>query len=344
MIKLIDIANELGLSRVTVSAVLNNRYKTLGISERTAQKVLKTAKSMGYRRNEIAMSMKTGKSFLIGFMTSALDFEWGGRVMQGALIGLRDSSYSLKLESTRTQEEGEEAIRRFIGARVAGIFACNINPTVDDVARLKQEISRYGIPLVCNNCRPELSSYHVEPDHAGGSFLAVEHLSKLGHKHIAYIGGDQSSNPSVLRRQGFLDALGKFGLPLGPNFLENGNWRFDETEAAVNRLLSGSMLPTAIVCANDEMALVAIRTLQRAGHRVPQDFSIIGFSNERLSQLSNPPLTTIAQPECEVGKSAIELLIHKIEAPDEAAETDEANFRLLPSELVIRESTCPARQ
>lgn len=340
MLKLVDIAERLGLSRVTVSAVLNDRYKSLGISETTAQRVIKAANEMGYRRNKMAISMKTGRSFLLGCMTGALDVEWGGRILEGTLLGIRESAYSLKLESVHSAEDNMGAIQRFLGVRVAGIFACNINPKIDEAARLKSELQRYKIPIVCNNCRADLSPFQVNPDNRGGSHIAVRHLAELGHKRIAYVGGDDRNVASIQRRDGFLEALGENDLSLGPNFLEKGNWEFDETEAAVNRLLQAKQRPTALVCANDEMAVVAIRTIQRAGLSVPKDISVVGFTNERLSELSNPPLTTVSQPEIEVGRVAMKLLIEKVEA--EPTEQDKPETRILPSDLIIRESTGPA--
>ncbi|MEO0796733.1 MAG: LacI family DNA-binding transcriptional regulator [Verrucomicrobiota bacterium] len=337
MIKLVDIAEQLGLSRVTVSAVLNDRYKSLGISEATAKRVIKTAADMGYRRNEMAMSMKTGKSFLIGCMTGALGLEWGGRTLEGALLGLRDSVYSMKVESVHSEAENNSAIQRFIGARVSSIFACNVNPTLEEAARIKEQLSRYKILMVCNNCRQDLSHLQVDPDNFGGSLLAVRHLAELGHKHIAFISGDGRSNASLMRKEGFLGALGDCGLSLGPNFLERGNWDYTETEEAIERLMSSKKAPTAILCANDEMAVVAIRRLQHLGYSVPNDVSIIGFTNERLGQLANPALTTVAQPEVEIGKVAIQLLIEKIEAPESEKMVPES--RVLPSTLIVREST-----
>lgn len=337
MIKLIDIAKQLNLSRVTVSAVLNDRYKSLGISEATAERVIKTASDLGYRRNEMAMSMKTGKSFLLGCMTGALDLEWGGRILEGSLLGLQDSAYSLKVESVHSPKENEAAIKRFLGARVAGVLACNILPDMDETAHLRNELKRYDIPMVCNNCYKGLSPYQVDPDNTGGSFLAVEHLASLGHKQIAFVAGDQQSNSSTERQAGFLDALGKFGLSLGPNYLEKGNWDFDETERAVKRLLEAKQPPTAILCANDEMAVVAIRTIQRAGLRVPEDISVMGFTNERLGQLSNPPLTTVALGEKKVGQAAIQMLIKIVEAEENKEQKPEA--QIIPSRLLIRAST-----
>ncbi|MEM0964953.1 MAG: LacI family DNA-binding transcriptional regulator [Verrucomicrobiota bacterium] len=340
MIKLIDIAEQLNLSRVTVSAVLNDRYKKLGISEATAKRVIKAADEMGYQRNEMAISMKTGKSFLLGCMTGALDLEWGGRIVEGALLGLRNTAYSLKLESVHSSVENEAAVQRFLGARVAGILACNINPNLEDTARLKNDLDRYKIPLVCNNCRDELSPYKVAPDNIRGSLLAVEHLVSLGHNRIAFVGGDQTSDTSIQREKGFLKALGKLNLSLGPNFLERGNWDFVETEKAVKRLLSAKTRPTAIICANDEMAAVALRTIQREGLRVPKDVSVVGFTNERLGLLANPPLTTVAQSEKEVGKAAIKMLIEIVGAgPDRKLNPKST---LLPSRILARESTGPA--
>ena len=113
------------------------------------------------------MSIKTRKSFLVGCMTGALDFEWGGRILQGALLGLQDKPYSLKVESVQNADECEAAVQRFIGARVAGIFAYNINPNMDDSAKLKSQLNRYKIPLICNNCRSGLSPLQVEADQKG---------------------------------------------------------------------------------------------------------------------------------------------------------------------------------
>lgn len=340
MIKLIDIANHLKLSRVTVSAVLNNRHASLGISQATADRVLKTAKEMGYQRNEMAMSIKTRKSFLVGCMTGALEYEWGGRILQGALLGLQEKPYSLKVESVQNADECDAAVQRFIGARVAGIFACNINPNMDDSAKLKSQLNRYKIPLICNNCRPGLSPLQVEADHKEGSMLAIQYFSQLGHKKIAFIGGDTRTNTSILRQEGFIEALGKCGLSLGPNYLEKGFWEFAETEKATQRLLKAKDRPTAILCANDEMAVIAIRTIHRMGLRVPEDISVIGFSNTRLSELSDPRLTTIALPELEIGKQSIERLLELFDLEEDQKTVSQTY--LLPSKLIARDSTGPS--
>lgn len=338
MVKLIDIAKQLNLSRVTVSSVLNDRYKSLGISEATAERVRNAAKEMGYRRNEMAMAMKTGKNFLLGCMTGALGDEWGGRILDGALQVIRESDYSLKVEAVHCTADEEEALQRFLGARVSGIFACNINPKLDAATHLCQQLQRYEIPMVCNNCRPDLSPYRVDPDNEGGSDLAVRHLAEIGHKLIAFIGGDDQSIPGRQRREGFIDALGACGLSLAPKFLEQGNWDIEKTEAAVHRLLEQApKRPTAIVCANDVMAAVAIREIHRMGLRVPEDVSVVGFTNEGIGEVCHPPLTTIAQPELEIGRRAMKMLIQKVE--EKAEDRKKPETLILPSELIIRSST-----
>ncbi|MGJ8640749.1 MAG: LacI family DNA-binding transcriptional regulator [Opitutaceae bacterium] len=339
MIKLVDIANQLNLSRVTVSAVLNDRYKSLGISQATADKVIKTAKEMGYRRNEMAMSMKTGKSFLLGCMSGAINIGWGGRILEGSLNGIKDSPYSLKLESVHNSEDEINALQGFIGSRVAGVIACNINPKIEHITQIQQELKRYSIPMVCNNCRSDLSPYCVEAEHAGGSILAVKHLADLGHKDIAFIGGDAYSLASTQRTEGFIKGLGICGLSLGPNYLIQANWDYAITEESVKTLLNAKKRPTAIICANDEMAVVAIRTIQRAGLNVPTDISIIGFSDGRLSELYNPSVTCISQPEFDIGKASAKLLMDLIENPPEDPKT-EVNQQL-ESTLIVRESTGP---
>ncbi|MGC6424004.1 MAG: LacI family DNA-binding transcriptional regulator [Lentimonas sp.] len=337
MIKLVDIANELNLSRVTVSAVLNDRYKSIGISQATADKVLKKAKEMGYRRNEMAMSMKTGKSYLLGCMSGAVSKGWGGRILKGALDGVKTTPYSMKLESVHNTEDEMNAIQGFLGSRVAGIFACNINPRIEQITQMRKELERYEIPLVCNNCNSDVSPYRVEAEHQTGSLLAVKHLAELGHKDIAFIGGDPYSLASNQRTEGFIEGLGDCGLSMGPNYLIRADWKEALTVEAVTSLIRAQKRPTAIICANDEMAAVAIRTIHEAGLSVPNDISIVGFSDGRLSKFFSPAMTCISIPENDIGKASIELLIDVIENPPEDPKA-EITKRLKPS-IVVRDST-----
>ena len=341
MIKLVDIANELSLSRVTVSAVLNDRYKSLGISQATADKVLKTAKTLGYRRNEMAMSMKTGKSYQIGCMSGAITIGWGGRILEGSLNGLKDTPYSIKLESVHNTEDEIQAMQGFIGSRVAGIMACNVNPAIEQLTQIQQEIKRYSIPMVTTNCIFDFSPYRVEADHAKGSTLAVNHLANLGHKDIAYIGGDPHSYASKQRYEGFIKGLGACSLSIGPNFLIRADWLFDKVEKSVTDLMQAKKAPTAIICANDEMAAVAIRTLQRAGYKVPKDVSVVGFTDSRLSELYNPAISGVSLPEFEIGRAAIQLLIDIIDHPPEDPKKEIT--KLLEPTFVVRESTCKVK-
>ncbi|MBX2825669.1 MAG: LacI family DNA-binding transcriptional regulator, partial [Gammaproteobacteria bacterium] len=122
MIKLIDIAEELSLSRITVSAVLNNRHKSMGISDATAERVISKAKEMGYRRNQLAMAMKTGKTFSFGVLIGSYHImEWMGQTLKGGYEAVSSTDYILKVEFAPEEAELESAQERLLGQRIEGL-------------------------------------------------------------------------------------------------------------------------------------------------------------------------------------------------------------------------------
>ncbi len=344
MIKLTDVAAHLNLSRITVSAVLNQRYKSLGISEATAQRVRRAAREMGYQRNQLALAVKTGRTHSLGFALGTERFyEWQAQVMQGALEAVADTDYLVKTSFVANSAEIMQVINQFLGRRVEGIYLLNLTPPLKVIRKLHQAIERHALMSVASNCHPEIASTGVEPDHETGCRLAIKHLVDLGHRRIAFLGGDSLTEAAVRRKNGFLTSLAEFELSLDPGHLHQCDWQVDKVEAATIALLKDpETAPTAIVCANGDMAVVAMRQVRRLGLRVPRDLSVVGFSNEILTELSDPPLTVVDMHHDEVGRKAVELLLQSA-GHHQSRKRLPPGTHLIPASLIIRESTAQAR-
>jgi DNA-binding LacI/PurR family transcriptional regulator len=340
MVRIRDIVNKTGFSRVTVSGVLNDRHNTMGISEETAEKVRLAAQELGYIRNELSLSMKTGRSNTIACIISTINGEWGGRILEGALRHLKETPYSIRLVSADGFENEIEAINHIVAGRVSGLFVSNVNPTKAIVEKIHESLANYNIPILSNNCPEGLSPSNIDANNHGAGALAAKHLIELGHKKIAFISGcDHPSNEK--RKSGFIETLKAAGIEINNDYLMQGDWEIGPTQAATESLLSKakSNRPTAILAANHFMAAAVISKATSMGLSIPKDLSVIGITDESLCQITNPPLTTISLNEYMIGSQAMEILIDMANKPDLA---DQQQCYLIPVELVERESTGPA--
>ena len=176
-------------------------------------------------------------------------------------------------------------------------------------------------------------------DYSIGIEEAVCHLVSLGHENIAHIAGASRIRSGVIRREAFLEAM-KRHLPDAPApLIVEGDFRIESGHAAAHQILDAETLPTAVVIANDMMALGAMQEFKEAGLSIPRDISIIGFDDIAFASLCEPPLTTVCSPRVEMGRRAVEALIMTIENPKEAG----IEVRI-PTYLIKRKSTAPPRK
>ncbi len=338
MIKMSDIAQRVGVSRPTVSAVLNGNHRKLGIKPETAEKIKAAAAKLGYYRNEIAVAIKTGQNAVIGCITIGLNREWVARVVTGLIQNAQDKGFLIKIVNLNDSSESFDSLQRFVQQRMAGIFCCDIHPPAPMAAQFRSLCARYNMPIVAVNSSDRVGGYHLRSDDLQGAELAIRHLWKLGHRRIAHIMGDPHSMTGPLRREGFLRAMKLCGGTVPPHYLVTGTYDAQHAVIAAQKLLSRKKnLPTAIFCANDEVAAAAIRAARKIGLRVPEDLSILGYSNITLSALTDPPLTTVAQPFELMGERAAKVLLDLIHRQPKPRYTVDR----LPTKLVIRESTLP---
>lgn len=339
MITISDVASKAGVSRTTVSYVLNGRESGVRISEETRRRVSEAASELGYRRNALAHAVTTGRNPVLGFLACAPEGELAARLLAGALDEAEEASYFIKVLRLRHNTINAEVIERCAELRLAGVIVLYLDP--EQLKYLHAEMARYQIPVaVLDDSFPQDKGIRVISDDVEGCRMAVQHLVSLGHRKIALISGPSTSGCAQLREEGYRAAMYEASLPVPSDYLQRGEWNEEATEHAAQQLVHAERgHPTAIICAGDEWAMVTMRTLRRQGLRVPQDVSVVGFGDFRTSRFWDPPLTTVAQPFQEMGRLAVRRLLQRIELPGfNNAPREDA----LPTRLIVRQSTAPA--
>jgi LacI family transcriptional regulator len=250
----------------------------------------------------------------------------------GLLDSMRGSPYELVVHPCHRDSETFIAdLRRFIERqKLMGVV---LTPSVSEDERVKSVLREIGCRYIRIASVPVDEPEHtiVSHDRLGGR-AAAEYLVKLGHKRVAFISGPGTFRSSHERRGGFEDGLAAHGLSLDPELIVEGAYTFDSGVACAAKLLKAKPRPTAIFAGNDEMAVGALHAARRAGHKVPEDVSIMGFDDFQIASSAWPPLTTIRAPTREIGRLAAAKLID----PDAEEASPEA-----PT-LIVRESTGPA--
>jgi DNA-binding LacI/PurR family transcriptional regulator len=268
---------------------------------------------MGYLPNKNALSMKNGRSMTIGILSSALAEGWGARIMIGALSAIKDSFYSLRIEAVQGAAEEKQALESLLGSRIEGLFCCNINPTPETDAFFKTATERYDVAVASTNCAFSFPHARVESDNHGGVTQLMEHLTSLGHRRIAHLAGDAISEASRERTEAFLDCVKKHLLNTDDCPILKTDWNIEKARQQTRALLTGDNKPTAILCANDSIAASALQIAHELKIQVPEQLSVVGMTNERISSLTNPEITTVSIPWEDIGSQAIRSLLQSIE-------------------------------
>lgn len=328
-----DIAREAGVSTATVSHVIN---KTKYVSDATRERVEQSIKKFGYHPNAHAQMLALGRSKIIGLLVSDISNPFFPEIIKSVEAAVISAGYNLFLLNTNYETERTlEYVQRLIQMKVAGIILM----TAEFDPALVREAKRKKTSFVFSDLGfvGEKSS-NIILDYAVGIDEAVEHLVSLGHTKIVHIGGAHEIYSAGVRWQAFKDAM-KRHLPNGPvSKLYEGDFRFEGGRVAAREILAEKDRPTAVVVANDLMALGAMQEFKSAGLRVPQDISIIGFDDISFASLSEPALTTVLSPRGEIGSRAVEALLLTVDKPHQLGIEV-----MIPTSLLLRDSTAPPR-
>lgn len=320
----------------TVSRALNADTRGL-VNEETAERVLRAAEELGYRPNPIARGLKTNRSYTIGVLIPDITNPLFPPILRGIEDRLGEAGYTSLIVNTDNDADRERS-------HIEAMRARQVDGFISATARLDRELlaeaAAAGAPLVLVNRSLEDGSVPaVTVDDAFGIRLAVDHITGLGHKRVGHVSGPQNLSTGHRRYLGFVEAMTDAGLEVQREHVRFSKW-FTEDEGArvCAELLDAAGDLTAIVAANDLLALGCYDTLEERGLRCPEDISIVGFNDMPFVDRLRPPLTTVRVPQREIGTVAADLMLQRL-----SDETDGANAILLEPTLVVRGSTAPPR-
>lgn len=329
-----DIARQLNISTSTVSYALNGGPRN--VPEDVRERVLALARELDYRPNRVARSLVTRRANSIGVVPPSVDNNvFQSPFVRSAWNGLVNAAGPLEQDlllytghdRTRPNEPGQE----LLDGRIDGIVFIAPRPSAGAVRFLADR----KFPFATIASEDGTPGLRFTADNGSGVHEAIHHLVELGHRRIAHIAGAMDSADGRSRCNHFLDLQEPLGLEREDELVQWGSFTIDHGARAGRRLLSLPEPPTAVFCANDEIAYGLCLTLRDMGLSVPEDISVIGFDDSDLSHVMMTPLTTVRQPVDAMAAAALQAVVAVINGADGLV------GREFPTELVARESTAP---
>ena len=345
-----EVARAAGVSKATVSLVLNGRDRPVRISQATRQAVADWAQRLGYQPNHAARSLRRRRSNVITLLVWRLSSAYFIEIAEGVRLATERSGYDVNVVDAGPVDAEVRALQQVrTGASDGVIVATGYHTTRGPALTALRALAEHGAPLVMLLDRspdPRIPSIRIDDEL--GAYTATRHLIGLGHRRIAHIsvaGGrmdDNDGSPQFDRFQGYVRALSEAGLSPEPRAIVQGAGLMAGGRASAFELLgrfrSARRRPSAVFVYNDLAAVGALRALYEAGVRVPQDMAVVGFHGLELGEFTTPSLTSVSHARAALGEMGATLLLDLIEQRGPATVTE----RVLPVELVVRES-CGAR-
>jgi LacI family transcriptional regulator len=325
------VAREAGVSTATVSRVINNQSY---VSPDMRAKVQRVVRRRGYYPNANARGLASGRSNLIGLVISDIANPFFPELVKGMETAAFEHGYEVILANTNYDPARmSNYVQRFIERGVRGVALMTSEFDHD----LLKELPRRNVSVVfLDSGRPAPHVSNLAVEYETGIEEAVIHLVRLGHRRVAYVGGPPRMRSSQRRLKAFRRSMLRH-LPEEQVSVYAGDFRTEGGRAAARRLLVDRRHPTAVVVANDMMALGVIQECREAGLSIPRELSVIGFDDIAFAALTEPPLTTVSLPRQLLGRKAIEALLATLNDPDRRG------FEIpIPTSLVIRQSTAAA--
>jgi len=332
-----DVARDAGVSIKTVSRVLNREPN---VRQTTREKVLATAKSMGYAPNISARRLAARRSFIVALVYRDDDVNhYIPDIQHGVLDVCRERGYNLLLHPCQGSfgDAADEIVQLAKQSLLDGFI---VVPPLADSRKLLGQMAREGVPYVrvSQLFRGELSPSVSVGDRAG-AYKMAEYLAGLRHRDVAFIVGNENQGASVDRLRGYREAVRDFGLRDAAEWVRKGDFTFESGVRCMEELLALRKRPTAVFASNDDMAAGALMVAHRCGVAVPGELSIVGFDDISMAQRLWPPLTTVRQPIKKAAAAATGMLLDSLRDREFTPVNHE-----IPGELVIRESAAAPRR
>jgi LacI family transcriptional regulator len=333
-----DIAKALNFSTSTVSRALRGSYE---ISAETKKLVLEYAEKINYRPNPIALSLKERRSRAIGVVVSEIANDFFSEAINGIESIAYNRGYHVIISQSHESEAREKVnVEHHASRSVDGLLISLSNETVD-LGYLK-DLHDKGLPIVFfDRITDEIDTHKVTSNNYFGAFRVTEHLIEQGFKKIAHITNSPSLSITAERLEGYKDALKKYHIAFNESlvkYCKHGGMILEEIKESVDELFKTKAKPDAIFAASDRITTLCFGVIRNL--KPKREIGLAGFTNTKVGELFDPPLTVVKQPAFDIGQAAIELLIQIIESKRPVV-----NFetRILDTELIIRASSMKKR-
>jgi LacI family transcriptional regulator len=343
----LDVAKRAGVSRSAVSLVLNGRGDG-NVAKESQDRIRQAAAELNYSPNAIALSLRNQRTRVIGIVSDeVVTSPFDGNIIGGADDIARSRGFvTVVMDTELDASRDASAVETLLDRQVDGLMYVTVGLKPLDVPQ-----GMLRVPSILANCidnAPTPRLHHVIPDEVSGGREATEHLLGLGHRNIAFLAGAETSPAAPLRVQGYKDAHAAAGIPVRGDRVFMAGWDIDAGFHGAMNLLEGvspAERPTAVMCANDRLAVGVVLAAARLGLSVPRDLSVMGYDDEfRIADTMVPALTTMALPLREMGAAAMTMLLDRIEdsgAKNTADGQAGGLETMVPCRLVVRESTGP---
>ncbi|MCW3107028.1 MAG: periplasmic binding protein/LacI transcriptional regulator [Segetibacter sp.] len=326
-----DIARTLNISVSTVSRAIRDTYD---VSPETKQKVMDLVRELNYKPNYNATGLAKGSTHNIGIILPFITNYYFSTVITGIQEVAYSKGFTIVLFVTNDSPETElSVIDNLFVSSLDGLLVC-ISSNSDSCDHFQGVIDN-GIPVVFFDRVPStIKTSKVMQDDFNGAYEAVEHLIENGYDKIAHIAGPKGLMFTERRLQGYIAALQKHDLPVREEWIIHSGFSQDFGEADTYRLLECEEKPNAIFAANDRKGIGAMLALKNKGIQVGKEVGVVGFTNDPMSAIISPSLTTVAEPAFDIGKESCELLLKHIKKKNFIPEE-----KILSGRLIVRESS-----
>jgi DNA-binding LacI/PurR family transcriptional regulator len=327
-----DLALKLNISISTVSRALRNAPD---VNPETKTAVLELAHRLNYEPNRVAQSLRIKKTNTLGVIVPQINLHFFSSAISGIQEYCATRNYGVMIcQSLECLTTEISNVHMLVSNRVDGVLM-SLSSETDSYDHLRVLMEK-EIPIVLfDRVTENIDATKVIVDDHDGAFKAVDYLIKTGCRDIAYIAGPTHLYISNKRLRGYIDALKHNNIEVREELIIHCNNLMIDPAGAARQLLTLNKRPDAFFCMNDPIAIMTMRILKEQQIRIPEEISIIGFTNEPVSEFIEPSLTTVSQPSYEMGRVAAELFLQQIEHKGPMKNVT----RVLPTELIVRKST-----
>ena len=308
-----DIAQRLKISASTVSRALRDLPD---VKPETMAQVKELAKELNYLPNPIAQGLVKKRSYNIGVIIPEFMIHFYSEALSGIYKVANQAGYNVMVCQTNENYNNElKSIKTLVSSRVDGLIVA-ISKETSDFEHLNSLNLRKTPLVVFNRVSKEIIASKVVLDDFNSAYKATRHLIDCGCKHIAHIAGPMNLQLSIDRKAGFKKALEKYNLKFEEELVEACGFTIEDGKEAMEKILQTGKKVDGLFSVCDASPYGAMAVLKNAGYKIPEDISVIGFTNEPFSKLIEPSLSTISQPSFEMGETAAHLLLKHIENKD----------------------------